>query len=198
MFGSQLIINSVLLGIGLAMDAFSVSIANGIADPAMRKRRIMLIAGTFAAFQFVMPLGGWVCVHFVAKQFTMVQPAIPYIAFVLLLLIGGNMVHEGFAKSNHEEPDNNKSGNRLKLSTLFIQGVATSIDALSVGFAIEEYRAVQAIFSSLIIGVVTLAICLAGLLFGRKIGAKFASRATIVGGIILILIGAEILIKSFL
>lgn len=77
MFGIQLIINSVLLGIGLAMDAFSVSIANGIADPAMRKRRIMLIAGTFAAFQFVMPLGGWVCVHFVAKQFTMVSAGNP-------------------------------------------------------------------------------------------------------------------------
>lgn len=199
MFNLQLIINSLLLGVGLAMDAFSVSIANGISDPSMRKRRMFLIAGTFAVFQFIMPLGGWVCVHTIAKQFTAIQPFIPWIAFVLLLLIGGSMIREGALQKQLDKPSSKqKAASKLKLTTLLIQGVATSIDALSVGFAIESYFAVQAIVSSLIIGVVTMIICLAGLLFGKRIGNKFQAGASIVGGLILIAIGAEILIKSFL
>jgi len=187
------VINSILLGVGLAMDAFSVSLANGLSDPAMRKRRMCLIAGTFGIFQTAMPLIGWVCVHTIAERFENFRKCIPWIALILLLYIGGKMLIEGIKGGNEE-----KEPERLDTGILMMQGIATSIDALSVGFTIADYDAVMAVASALIIGIVTFIICIFGLRIGKKIGTKIAGKANILGGIILIVIGLEIFIKGMM
>ncbi len=186
------ILQSVLLGVGLAMDAFSVSLANGLNFPDMKKTTLLKIAGVFAIFQFAMPMIGWILVHSVAEKFQKVQPVIPWIAFGLLLFIGGKMIIEGI-KGDEEEVKAD-----IGFKSLMVQGVATSIDALSVGFTISDYNLKNALVSTIIIGVVTFAICVIGLFVGRKLGTKLASKASIFGGLILVGIGIEILISSFL
>ena len=184
-------VNSILFGFGLAMDAFSVSVANGLADPKMRRRRAAVIAGTFALFQFAMPLIGWAAVHWVVSYFKKVEPFIPYIALILLLYIGGKMIFESvIGKGENEETA------ALGAGTLIVQGIATSIDALSVGFTTQSYGLLDAFISALIIGVVTLGVCLAGIEIGKVFGDKFSTKATLLGGVILIGIGIEIFVKG--
>lgn len=185
--------NSIALGVGLAMDAFSVSLANGLNEPSMKKTRMMLIAGIFALFQCVMPLIGWICVHTVVQYFNTVSILIPWIALALLGYIGGKMLYEGLHPEREEENDTDHA---LTMKLLMVQGIATSIDALSVGFTIAEYDVVHALISCMIIGIVTLGICLAGLYLGRKFGTKLAGKAGILGGIILIVIGLEIFVSG--
>ena len=188
-FNALFVLNSILFGVGLAMDAFSVSIANGLHEPEMPMRRSLLIAGTFAVFQTVMPLLGWFCIHSIEEAFQAFQPFIPWIALGLLVYIGVKMILEGIRPKEEE-------GTSLKGGALFIQGIATSIDALSVGFAIAEYTTVLAIVESVIIGAVTFGICMAGVRLGGKIGTKLSGKAPILGGIILILIGIEIFVTG--
>lgn len=185
------LMNSVLLGVGLAMDAFSVSLANGLNEPEMKKDRMSLIAGVFAVFQAAMPMIGWICVHTVMQYFTMFEKMIPWIAFILLCYIGGKMLLEGIKGENQE----NKA-EKLGIGALFIQGIATSIDALSVGFTIAEYNISMALLCALIIAVVTFMICVTGLALGKKFGTKFAGKASILGGVILIGIGIEIFVTG--
>lgn len=187
-----LIFNSILLGIGLAMDAFSVSLANGLHEPDMKKRKLCGTALIFALFQFAMPMIGWVCVCTVAQYFKAFEKAIPWIALALLSYIGGKMLYESIKHDNDEQDKPS-----LTLISLLIQGIATSIDALSVGFTISSYNLSNALLSCLIIGVVTFFICLAGLLIGKKAGTKLADKAGILGGSILIFIGLEIFITSW-
>ena len=189
-FNLLFILNSILFGIGLAMDAFSVSVANGLRNPHMHPSRRMIIAGTFGCFQTVMPLLGWFCVHSIAEAFQAFQPYIPWIALVLLAFIGGKMIWEGLHDQSEAES--------LQGGALFIQGIATSIDALSVGFTIAEYELIFAVTESLIIGIVTFGLCLAGLLLGGRIGSRISGKAGIVGGIILILIGTEIFVTGII
>lgn len=186
------LINSILLGIGLAMDAFTVSVTNGLNEPHMRKRRMCIIAFTYAFFQFAMPLIGWVCVRTVVEKFRVFEVFIPWIALLLLGFIGGKMLYEGIRDKIAEEV----STTELTMGLLLMQGVATSIDALSVGFTISAYVFMDALLACIVIAVVTFVICMIGLLAGRKIGLKLAGRATILGGIILIGIGIQIFIKG--
>ena len=186
------IINSVLLGVGLAMDAFTVSVANGLNEPNMRKRRMCLIAFTYAFFQFAMPLIGWVCVRTIVEKFKVFELFIPWIALLLLGYIGGKMLYEGIRDKYSEEIITTE----LTLGLLMMQGVATSIDALSVGFTISGYVFMEALCACVVIAVVTFVICMIGLLAGKRIGLKLAGRATILGGLILIGIGIEIFVKG--
>ena len=173
------LMNSVLLGVGLAMDAFSVSLANGLNEPRMKKGRMSLIAGVFAVFQAAMPMIGWICVHTIMQYFKMFEKAIPWIALILLSYIGGKMLIEGIKGGEQEE-----TNGILKMSTLLVQGVATSIDALSVGFTIAEYNVLMALLCAAIIAAVTFVICMIGLNLGKKFGTKFAGKAGILGGVI--------------
>lgn len=182
------ICKSILLGVGLAMDAFSVSMANGLQNPGMSRKRMFTIAGTFAFFQFLMPVTGWICVHTISERFTAFQKMIPWIAFLLLGFIGGKMLLEGIRGAEEVQEEI-----RLSHSELLMQGIATSIDALSVGFTIAPYSTGEALFASALIGVTTLIICLAGIRIGRYFGMRLAGRASILGGVILILIGCKIL-----
>ena len=187
-----LILNSIFLGFGLALDAFSVSVADAMANPGMKKRRKFSIALTFAVFQTMMPLIGWICVKTIADKFTIFQQAVPYIALILLAYIGIKMIIES-RKGGEEE---NEGVAALTFATLMIQGIATSIDALSVGFAIADYSSLEALVSTLIIGITTFIICIFGLELGKKVGKAFSDKATLFGGCILIIIGLEIFIKG--
>lgn len=239
--------NSILLGVGLAMDAFSVSMANGLEDPHMPRRKVLRIAGCFAFFQFAMPTAGWFLVHTAVHYFTVFQKFIPWIALILLSFIGGKMIYDGTQESRKDEAEQEEArktahqaasgaehspgedpvtpeedpvshGNRaaaqaepheqhareagrkdpLTPAKLILQGIATSIDALSVGFTIAEYGAGQAFAAALIIALVTLVICIAGVALGRKFGMLLAGKATTFGGCILIGIGIEIFLTGLL
>ena len=216
--------NSILLGAALAMDAFSVSLANGLEDPGMRPGRVCGIAGVFAAFQIAMPLIGWVCIYTIAEYFDAFRAWIPWIALALLAFLGGKMLVEGIrdlrdlqqdaalkGAPNATDAENEtgatavgetgasaggKSGGKLTVAALLLQGVATSIDALSVGFTIADYTFPLALLSAAIIGAVTFLLCFLGVHIGKRFGTHLAGRATIVGGLILIGIGIEIFVKG--
>lgn len=188
--------NSALLGIGLAMDAFSVSLANGLNEPKMNKVKICSIAGIFAFFQALMPMIGWICVHTVVQYFTAFEKFIPWIALILLVFIGGKMFIEGIKGNDCANDECNCK--KIGITALLVQGVATSIDALSVGFTIADYNLKMAVVCALVIALVTFFICFGGILIGRKFGTKLADKAGIFGGTILILIGLEIFITGIL
>lgn len=183
-----LAIQSIALGVALAMDAFSVSMANGLNDPGMSKKKLCTIAGTFGGFQFAMPMIGWFCVTTIKELFSKFEMFIPWIALILLAVIGGKMLMDGIRGDSPEEG----SSSELSGKMLFLQGVATSIDALSTGFTTAEYNIFEAFISALIIAVVTFFICVAGVKLGKKFGLHLAGRAQILGGVILILIGLKI------
>ena len=184
--------NSLLLGVGLAMDAFSVSLANGLNEPYMRLRKMCLVAGIFGVFQGLMPLLGWLCLHTLVQFFGVLDDLIPWIALGLLSYIGAKMIldslkceNEGICKVT------------LTFSALLLQGIATSIDALSVGFTIADYNFPEAVIAACLIAAVTFVICFAGIFIGKKVGTKLAGKAGIFGGILLIAIGIEIFVTSF-
>ena len=191
--GFVFLLNSVLLGVGLAMDAFSVSLANGLNEPYMKKGRMCGIAGVFAFFQALMPMLGWVCIHTIVNIFQAFEKCIPWIALALLGFIGGKMLLEGIRGDDEEE-----ELRAVGFMGLMVQGVATSIDALSVGFTIADYDFFMALLAAVIIAAVTFVICMGGLFIGRKAGTKLAGKAGILGGGILIFIGLEIFITSWL
>ncbi len=211
-----LVFNSVMLGVGLAMDAFSVSLANGFADSKMSKTRRVQMALTYAVFQFAMPVIGWFLVHNAATFFEGFQKFIPWIALILLAIIGGKMLVEGILDrraERHCKSDGNcyactveacrkygvdPEAGAISNKVLMLQGIATSIDALSVGFTISQYGTLQVLLSGAIIGAVTYVICYIGLKLGIKFGTKLASKAKIIGGLILIGIGLEIWITNIL
>ncbi len=187
-------INSILLGAGLAMDAFSVSVANSLCNPGMRLPTRLKVSGVYAGFQFLMPLLGWLTIHTIARHFRSVTEAIPWIALILLLYLGGTMIRNGL-KSEANAKD---ACFRLTTRALLLQGIATSIDALSVGFAIADYEVSAALVCASIIAVVTMLLCLIGLRIGRSVGSRISGKATICGGLILIAIGIEIFLKGTL
>lgn len=184
--------NSVLLGVGLAMDAFSVAMANGLNEPGMKSKKMLGIAGVFAFFQGLMPLIGWVCVHTILQYFAAFEKLIPWIALILLVYIGGKMLWDGIKAKGEDEAEAVGVG----LSALMVQGVATSIDALSVGFTIADYGFVAALVCTIIIAAVTFVICMGGLMIGKKFGTKLSNKAAILGGVILIFIGIEIFVTG--
>lgn len=187
-------LNSVLLGVGLAMDAFSVSLANGLAEPHMQKNKMCGIAGVFCGFQILMPLIGWLCVHTIVEKFSTFQKFIPWIALGLLGYIGGKMLFEGLRHRN----ENCDHTSAVSFGALMVQGIATSIDALSVGFTIAELPGIQAVAEALIIGFVTFFICILGLILGKTFGTRLSGKASILGGVILIAIGIEIFLSNLL
>lgn len=189
--GFPFLFTNIMLGVGLAMDAFSVSLANGLNEPNMKKKKMCGIAGMFAFFQALMPMLGWVCIHTIVQYFQSFEKFIPWIALILLVYIGVKMLYDGIQEN---EEMSEKPG--VGLIALVIQGIATSIDALSVGFTIADYDLLSAIIAAIVISAVTFIICMGGIIIGRKAGTKLAGKAGILGGAILIFIGLEIFISS--
>lgn len=191
MFDVTFVLTALLLGVALAMDAFSVSLAGGLNEPKMKRERMCQIAGVFAGFQALMPILGYVLARTVASVLDVFDDLVPWIALILLSVIGGKMIYEGFHRNEDEELP------AASAKLLVLQGIATSIDALSVGFTVfEEYDFFAAVVAALLIGAVTFAVCIAGLLIGRRLGTALGGKATIVGGIILIVIGIRIFVKG--
>ncbi len=187
-------IENFLLGVGLAMDAFSVSLVNGISEPCMKKKKVITIALVFAIFQAVMPLIGWLCVHTIVDKFEAFRPFIPWIAFLLLLYIGGGMIKDGIKAEETSELCKQKIG----FTALIIQGIATSIDALSVGFTLATYNVILALTAATVIAAVTFVICSGGVVIGKRFGTYLSNKSLILGGSILLFIGVEILIKGII
>ena len=184
------IVSSVLLGVGLAMDAFSVSMANGLNEPEMRRRKRLLIAGVFGGFQGLMPLLGWLAVHTIVEIFSAFSRFVPLLGFILLLFVGGKMLMEGIRAWNDDEVENKM----LKKRVLFVQAIATSIDALSIGFTIADYSLIRAFICALIIAAITFGLCIIGLRIGRYFGVKLAGKASVIGGLILIGIAIKLVV----
>ena len=188
-----LILTAIGFAFSLAMDAFSISLANGLNEPRMKLPRACGIAAIFGIFQGIMPMLGWILVTTVLQYFQMITPYIPYVAMIVLSFIGIKMIIEGV---NHKCCDEEVSS-RLTFGMLIVQGIATSIDALSTGLAMPEYTLMQAALTALIVAVLTFVICLVGIKIGNVVGCRFAGKASILGGVILLIIGLEILISSF-
>lgn len=192
MWTLEFFLNSLLLGVGLSVDAFCVCVANGITNPKASFGKMCLPSATFGIFQAVMPLLGWFLVHTLLNYFAIFEHLIPWIALILLCFIGGKMLFEGIKHKGDEEKP------ALTFGAILVQGVATSIDALSVGFTIADYDFIFALVEVLIIGAITFGLCLVGYRIGKKFGDIVNKKATIVGGTILILIGIEIFVKGMI
>lgn len=184
---------SILLGIALAMDAFSVSLANGLNESKMKTEKMCKIAGVFAFFQALMPLLGWLCVRTIAQFFKVFEKTIPWIALLLLIYIGSGMIMDAIKKDCNED---NTDSSKLGFKALLIQGIATSIDALSVGFTISNYNLAKSVACALIIAIVTFIICFIGVIIGKKFGTWLSNKACVLGGSILIFIGIEIFVTN--
>ena len=181
-----------LIGIGLSMDAFAVAICKGLAMPnKVDKKGALLIALYFGVFQAVMPALGWLLGSQFARYVTRLAP---WIAFILLAWIGGNMVRESLSKEEREEEETGS----VSPKELLVLAVATSIDALAVGVTFSMLElAVSIAVAVILIGCTTFVISLAGVYVGNVFGAKYKSKAEFVGGAILILIGVKILLEHF-
>ena len=193
MITGAVFIQSLALGVGLAMDAFSVSLANGLKEPRMPRGRMSGVAGVYAFFQLAMPMIGWVCVINIARTFETFEKLIPWIALILLIYIGVKMIKGGLSNRGDESGADNRE---ITFPQLMIQGVATSIDALSVGFAFAKYTWMTALLCAIIIGAVTFMICYAGIIIGKSAGMRLAGKAEVIGGIILIFIGIKIFVEG--
>ena len=207
----QLIVISLGLGVGLAMDACAVSMTNGLNEPKMKFGKAALVAATFGFFQALMPMIGWICVSLVATSFEKFTVCIPYVALALLAIIGGKMLYDGLKDNNNKKDENNcdkeeqaqQTVRKLTLGMLFAQAIATSIDALSTGFSLADIAGNnaaadwwKALISAGIIAIVTFAISLGAVYLGKKFGDKLGNKAEILGGVILIAIGLEIFITG--
>lgn len=190
MLSLEFFVVSIMFGIGLAMDAFSVSLANGMNEKRMKVGRMCTIAGVFAFFQAIMPLLGWVAVHTILEYFKGFSVFIPYIALILLSFIGGKMIYEGLKKDCDCEDCS------VGFGALIVQGIATSIDALSVGLDIGEYNFWQALICCIVIALVTFIVCMFGVWAGKKFGNLLSNKATVLGGVILVGIGLYIFLKG--
>ena len=181
-----------LIGIGLSMDAFAVAICKGLAMPDKVDRKgALLIALYFGVFQAVMPTLGWLLGSQFARYVTRLAP---WIAFVLLAWIGGNMIRESLSKEEREEEETGSVSHK----ELLVLAVATSIDALAVGVTFSMLELAVSIGAAVaLIGCTTFVISLAGVYVGNVFGAKYKSKAEFVGGAILILIGVKILLERF-
>lgn len=182
----------LLLAVGLSMDAFAVSICKGLKMRKINYKHACIIGLFFGGFQALMPLIGWA----LGRQFSSyIESVDHWIAFGLLLFIGGKMAIEAIKEKDEEDGGNSDDLQKLDIKELFILAIATSIDALAVGitFAFLNVSILPAIS---IIGITTFLFSVVGVAIGNKFGAKYKSKAELVGGIVLMLIGTKILLEG--
>ena len=183
-----------LTGVGLAMDAFAVSICKGIKMPKLKKARIIIIAIFFGGFQMLMPLIGWLLGNQLVDYISAFDH---WVSFALLAFIGGKMAIESFKKDDECECGCG-CDDKLDIKELFLLAVATSIDALAVGIVFSTEKDLNIVSSIGIIGAVTFVLCALGVVIGNKFGSKFKSKAELAGGLVLVGIGIKLLIEGFL
>ena len=188
----EFLLYNMILGAGLAMDALGVSVANAVYDPKIKLRQALLMTGCFGIFQFIMPLAGWICVRTVVNFLSVIHPFIPWIAGIVLVFLGLKVILE-----SRKEDEDKQGVICSSLGILLFMSLATSIDALSVGFTIADYDLLKAFLSSLIIGLVTFFICLSGVALVKKSFRMMNFKAELLGGIILIAIGILGMVRNF-
>lgn len=177
----------ILIGIGLAMDAFAVAICKGLSMKKINWKKAIIIATYFATFQAIMPSLGY-CFGTTCQSF--VSQVEYWIAFILLTIIGANMIKESFSKESINCND------KIDFKTMSLLAIATSIDALTVGISFAFLK-INLLLSNTIIGIITFIICLTGVKIGNKFGKKYENKAEFAGGLILICIGIKMLIKHY-
>lgn len=186
-------IQTLLIGVGLSMDAFAVSVCKGLGMSSLNKKQMLVIASYFGGFQALMPFLGWMAG---AKFSTYVSQYAHWIAFVLLAIIGVKMVKEALSEDvNCCEGD--EKDKKLSHKELFLLAVATSIDALAVGISFA-FLGVPIVESVVIIGITTFILSIAGVVLGNLFGAKYKNKAEFAGGLILIVIGVKIVLEQYM
>ena len=181
------VIEIILVGASLSMDAFAVSVCSGLKMPKIDFKKAALIAFFFGGFQALMPALGWALGALFAAY---VDKYDQYIAFIILAYLGGKMIWDVF------NSDGEEASAAIDMKSLFIMSFATSVDALAVGVTFGMDPAVSIVPAALIIGVTTFAICICGVIVGNIFGARWQSRAQFVGGLMLILVGTKILLEG--
>lgn len=186
-------LNSVLFGVGLAVDAFLISLSNGLNAPETKRRKMLAMAVVFALFQLIAPMVGWICINTIAKKFELFEECLSWLSLAVLSYIGVKMIVDGACrkKTVEEKP-------KVGLFALLLQAGITSIDALSVGFAIADYEWRTALAGSAIIALITFLSFIGGFCIGKKFGIKLANKASVLGGIIFIFIGVEVFVNSLI
>lgn len=175
----------LLIGLGLAMDAFAVSICKGLSMKKMNWKNAIIIALYFGIFQALMPIIG----YFLGTTFSsLVENIDHWIAFILLVIIGGNMIKDSF------DDECEKRNEKVDFKTMIILAIATSIDALAVGVTFAFFKT-NIVLAISIIGMITFILSLIGVKIGNRFGDKFQNKAELIGGIILIIIGSKILLE---
>lgn len=185
----------VLIAFSLAMDALAAAVSIGICIPRVRYRHALKVALVFGGFQALMPAIGW----YLGRAFrAVIQPADHWIAFLLLAAIGGKMIYDAVTTTDDEnDPDFCPVGDPAETKRLLGLGIATSIDALAAGISLSIEH-ISLPLSVSVIGIITFVICFAGVLFGKRLGKRFRRRACLVGGSVLVLLGAKIVIEHLL
>ena len=182
-------ITSIVLGLGLAMDACAVSMTNGLREKNITLKKILFISFMFGFFQGFMPFIGYL----VGCQFiSYIEGFLPWIALIILVFLGSKMIFDSIKCETTGECE----FIQLVFKVILIQAIATSIDALSVGLTIADYKLIEAFVCSIIIMIITFGICIGAHYIGKKFGDKLGQKAELVGGIILVLIGLEIYITG--
>jgi putative Mn2+ efflux pump MntP len=198
------ILDIILIGVGLSMDAVAVSVSNGIADHKMRWGKVLLISGAFGLFQGIMPFLGCLLGSLFARFIEIIAP---YLAFVLLGFIGGKMMFEAIRDIRHPElkksEDESKNHTNLTIGVLFVQAVATSIDAFAVGVNMACYESAGTLampvwLACVVIACITFLLCTIAVLVGKKTGDVFSDKATLAGGIILVIIAIKMLVEGII
>lgn len=189
-FTMMFFLNSLLFGLGLAVDAFLISLSNGMNAPAIGRGKIFAAACVFALFQFIAPMIGWVCIHTVARRFELFEECLSWLALIVLCYIGVKMIVEGLCRGKKVDVP------KVGVVALLVQALITSVDALSVGFAIADESWQMALVGSAIIASVTFVAYVGGFCLGRRFGTKFAGKASVIGGLIFIVIGIEVFVNN--
>lgn len=179
-------VDLIFLGIGLSMDAFAAALCRGVEMKKIKWGRCFLVAAFFGGFQALMPLVGWLLGTAFQKAISDIDH---WIAFALLVLIGGKMIFDALRESDRE-----KKEDRFSLISVLLAAVATSIDALAVGVSFALIK-VDIWLSIAVIGIITFLLSIAGVFIGSRFGNRFENKAEIAGGVILILIGVKILLE---
>ncbi len=191
----------LLIGVALSMDAFAVGMTNGMSEPKMRLYKMLCVAGMYALFQFLMPVVGYYCGYAFSS---LVKKIAPYLSFALLAFIGGKMIFDFFREMRAAKRETPVYVQKpLGAGKLLMQAVATSIDALAVGVTFLAAETTEGLpmhvtLCALVIGAITFALSLLAVYLGKKIGDRFADKAGLLGGVILLAIGVKILIEGVL
>lgn len=185
------IINSILLAIGLGVDSFSISLVNGISYPNLTKKDHLIQSLIFGICQSIMPFAGYILLVYFSNKLSILKTTSPYISLILLSYLGIKLILESF-KNNEVEKTNQK----LTILTLILQGIATSIDAVSCSFSMIDLTMLEAVIEVVIIGIITVLISSLALSLGKEIGKKVEKYSQFIGGFILILIGIILFIKG--